>query len=107
MAYVVGENCIKCKYTDCVAVCPADCFHEGSNFLVIHPDNCIDCALCETECPAGAIYSENDLPNEQEMFKQLNSELSDVWPVITERKDSLSDANEWDGISNKIQYLEV
>ncbi len=70
MTFVVTENCIKCKYTDCVEVCPVDCFHEGPNFLVIDPDECIDCTLCEPECPAEAIFSEEELPDGQQHFKR-------------------------------------
>ncbi|NOX92705.1 MAG: ferredoxin family protein, partial [Gammaproteobacteria bacterium] len=80
MTYVVTENCIKCKYTDCVEVCPVDCFHEGPNFLVIDPKECIDCTLCEPECPINAIYSVDDLPEDQEQFIALNAELSPLWP---------------------------
>ena len=76
MPFVVTENCIKCKYTDCVEVCPVDCFHEGPNFLVIDPDECIDCTLCEPECPINAIYPEDDVPAGQEQFVALNAELS-------------------------------
>ncbi len=106
MTYVVLENCIRCKYTDCVDVCPVDCFHEGPNFLVIDPDECIDCTLCEPECPVEAIVSEDDLPADQQQFLQLNEELSQQWPVITQRKDPLPDADEWDGKADKLQYLE-
>ncbi|HFE48107.1 MAG TPA: ferredoxin family protein [Chromatiaceae bacterium] len=106
MTFIVTDNCIRCKYTDCVEVCPVDCFHEGPNFLVIDPDECIDCALCEPECPAAAIYSEDDLPDDQQAFLELNAELSQQWPVITEKKDPLPDAEEWDGKENKLQYLE-
>ena len=106
MTYVVTENCIKCKYTDCVEVCPVDCFHEGPNFLAIDPEECIDCTLCEPECPAEAIFSEDDLPEEQHHFLELNADLAQKWPVITEMKDSPKDAEEWDGKPNKLQYLE-
>jgi len=92
MTYVVLENCIKCKYMDCVDVCPVDCFHEGPNFLVIDPEECIDCTLCEPECPAEAIVSEDDLPADQEHFLQLNEELSANWPVIDTPKDPPEDA---------------
>ena len=87
MPFVVTEECIKCKYTDCVEVCPVDCFHEGPNFLVIDPDECIDCTLCEPECPVNAIYPEDDVPAGQEAFVALNAELAKAWPVITARKD--------------------
>lgn len=106
MTYVVGENCIKCKHTDCVEVCPVDCFYEGPDFLVIHPDECIDCALCEPECPAEAIFSEDDLPEDQADFLQWNADLAEQWPNITEKKDAPTDAEEWDGVANKRQYLE-
>src|SRR5690606_18863873 len=92
MPFVVTENCIKCKYTDCVEVCPVDCFHEGPNFLVIDPDECIDCTLCEPECPVNAIYPEDDVPAGQEGFIALNAELSRDWPVITVRKEPLAEA---------------
>ncbi|MEW6729513.1 MAG: ferredoxin FdxA [Pseudomonadota bacterium] len=105
MAFVVTDNCILCKYTDCVEVCPVDCFHEGPNFLVIDPDECIDCALCEPECPAKAIYSEDDIPSDQVKFINLNAELAQVWPVITRRKDPLPDAAEWDGVPDKLKHL--
>jgi ferredoxin len=106
MAYVVTDNCILCKYTDCVEVCPVDCFHEGPNFLVIDPEECIDCALCETECPAEAIFAEDDLPSEFENFIELNKELAAIWPVIDERKEALPEAEKWDGVKDKLQYLE-
>lgn len=106
MTFVVTENCIKCKYTDCVEVCPVDCFHEGPNFLVIDPDECIDCTLCEPECPAEAIVSEEELPAGQEHFKQLNADLAKNWPVITERKAAPADAKEWDGKPDKLKLLE-
>ncbi|TAM45108.1 MAG: ferredoxin family protein [Gammaproteobacteria bacterium] len=106
MAYVVTENCIKCKYTDCVEVCPVDCFHEGPNFLVIDPDECIDCTLCVPECPINAIYAEDDLPDDQKQFVQLNAELAKKWPVITEKKDSLPDAAEWENKPDKIKHLD-
>ncbi len=97
MTFVVAENCIKCKYTDCVEVCPVDCFHEGPNFLVIDPEECIDCTLCEPECPAQAIYPEDDLPADQQEILKLNAELSLEWPVNNERKVQPADADEWDG----------
>jgi ferredoxin len=106
MTYVVTENCIKCKYTDCVEVCPVDCFHEGPNMLVIDPDECIDCTLCVPECPANAIYAEDDLPAGHEQFLPLNAELAKKWPVLTERKPAPDDAAEWDGKPGKLQLLE-
>ena len=106
MTFVVLENCIKCKYTDCVEVCPVDCFHEGSNFLVIDPDECIDCTLCEPECPINAIVAEDDIPAGQEQFLELNAELSREWPVITQMKDAPTDAAEWENKPDKLQHLE-
>ncbi|MGZ8162885.1 MAG: ferredoxin FdxA [Methylobacter sp.] len=106
MTFVVTENCIKCKFTDCVDVCPVDCFREGPNFLVIDPDECIDCTLCEPECPANAIFAEDELPEGQEAFLQLNAQLAKQWPAITEVKPPLPDADEWNGIKQKINLLE-
>ena len=106
MTFVVTESCIKCKLTDCVEVCPVDCFHEGPNFLVIDPDECIDCALCEPECPVNAIYAEDDVPEEQRHFLDLNAELSKTWPVINVHKDPLPDHKEWAEVKDKLQYLE-
>ena len=106
MTFVVTEACIKCKLTDCVEVCPVDCFHEGPNFLVIDPDECIDCTLCEPECPVEAIYSEDELPAGQEHYLKLNEELTQDWPVITEMKDPPDDADEWREVKDKLQYLE-
>ena len=107
MTFVVTENCIKCKYTDCVEVCPVDCFHEGPNFLVIDPDECIDCTLCEPECPAQAIFAEDDVPaGQQQQFLALNAELAKQWPVITTKKDAPPDAADWDGKPDKLPYLE-
>lgn len=106
MTYVVTENCIKCKYTDCVDVCPVDCFHEGPNFLVIDPEECIDCTLCVPECPAEAIFDEDDLPEDQRQFIKINEELSREWPVINVSQDPPADADEWDGVEGKLQYLE-
>jgi len=105
MTFIVGEACINCKHTDCVEVCPVDCFYEGPNFLVIHPDECIDCALCEPECPVDAIFSEDEIPEGQEQFTELNRELSAIWPNITEMKEAPADAEEWADKKDKLQYL--
>ena len=105
MTYVVTESCIKCKFTDCVEVCPVDCFREGPNFLVIDPDECIDCTLCVPECPVNAIYAEDDVPAGQEMFLALNAELARLWPTILEKKDAPEDASVWENVSNKLKYL--
>ena len=106
MTFVVTENCIKCKFTDCVDVCPVDCFHEGPNFLVIDPDECIDCSLCEPECPAKAIFAEDEVPDAQKNFIELNKELAKLWPVITEVKKPAADAEAWKEVSGKLQYLD-
>jgi len=106
MTYVVTENCIKCKYTDCVEVCPVDCFHVGPNFMVIDPDECIDCTLCEPECPAEAIFAEDDVPDGMQHFTALNAEFAKKWPVLTEKTDPPADAKEWDGVKDKLKYLE-
>ncbi|MFY7697349.1 MAG: ferredoxin FdxA [Legionella sp.] len=106
MTFVVTENCIKCKYTDCVEVCPVDCFYEGPNFLVIDPDECIDCALCEPECPINAIVSEDDISDEQRNFIQINAELASKWPNITAMKKAPDDAKAWEGVPNKLDYLQ-
>ncbi len=105
MTYVVTEGCIKCKYTDCVEVCPVDCFHEGANFLVIDPVECIDCALCVPECPIDAIVSDDDLPEDQNHFLALNAELTEIWPVITEKKPAPADADQWCEKKNKLSHL--
>jgi ferredoxin len=106
MAYVVSDACVRCKYTDCVDVCPVDCFREGPNFLVIAPDECIDCAVCVPECPVGAIYAEDDLPHELAHFTALNAELAATWPAITSRRDPLPGADEWRDKTNKLELLD-
>ena len=106
MTFVVTESCIKCKLTDCVEVCPVDCFHEGPNFLVIDPEECIDCTLCEPECPIGAIFADDDVPEGQESYIELNAELSLEWPVINVSTDSPADAAEWEGVPDKLKLLE-
>src|SRR5271170_317357 len=100
MAFVVTESCIKCKYTDCVEVCPVDCFHEGPNFLVINPDECIDCALCEPECPVNAIYSEDELPEKYAEYLELNTTLSQKWPNISAKIEAPEDADDWKEVEN-------
>jgi ferredoxin len=106
MAYVVTEACIKCKYTDCVDICPVDCFREGPNFLVIDPGECIDCTLCVPECPVEAIYAEDDVPENQRGFIALNAELAKSWPAIIERKAPPDDADVWKGVGDKLRLLQ-
>jgi ferredoxin len=106
MTHVVTESCIKCKYTDCVDVCPVDCFREGPNMLVIEPDECIDCAVCIPECPVNAIYAEEDVPADQRHFIALNVELARQWKSITRMKPPPADADEWKDVKDKLQYLE-
>jgi len=106
MTFVVTEQCIRCKYTDCVEVCPVDCFYEGPNFLVIKPDECIDCALCEPECPVNAIYSEDDLPEKYQPYLELNRELAETWPNITRMKAAPDDADQWVNVEDKLKLLE-
>ncbi|TAM12214.1 MAG: ferredoxin family protein [Nevskiaceae bacterium] len=105
MTHVVTENCIKCKYTDCVEVCPVDCFHEGENFLAIDPEECIDCTLCVPECPAEAIFSEDDVPADMQAFFDINRELSRGWPVLTRKKDALPGADAVNGTKGKLPDL--
>ena len=106
MAFIVTEACIKCKYTDCVEVCPVDCFYEGPEFLVIHTDECIDCALCEPECPIDANLSEDELPENQIDFIEINAKLADVYPNISEAKEPLPDADKYKDIKEKKHFLD-
>jgi ferredoxin len=106
MTHVVTESCIRCKYTDCVDVCPVDCFREGPNMLVIDPDECIDCAVCIPECPVNAIYAEEDVPTAQREYTALNAELAKAWPAITDTKEPLPTAEEYKDVREKLQYLE-
>lgn len=106
MTHVVTESCIRCKYTDCVDVCPVDCFREGPNFLVIDPDECIDCAVCIPECPVEAIVAEEDVPAAQKDYIALNVELAKGWPSITRTKEPLPDADQWKDVKDKLQYLD-
>ena len=105
MTYVVTEGCILCKHTDCVDVCPVDCFVEGPNFLAIDPDGCIDCAVCVPECPENAIYALDDVPEDQKQFVEINAELARLWKPLTKSKESMPDAEKWSGVANKQQYL--
>jgi ferredoxin len=106
MTFVVTDNCIKCKYTDCVAVCPVDAFFEGPNFLAIDPVICIDCALCVPECPADAIFQDTELPEEYNEFLAINADLCQQWPNIIEIKAAPEDADKWNGVAEKLPQLE-
>ncbi len=101
MTYVVTENCIKCKYMDCVEVCPVDCFYEGENMLVIHPDECIDCGVCEPECPAEAIKPDTE-PSLDSWLK-LNADYAKSWPNITVKREAPEDAKSFDGRADKFK----
>ena len=103
MTFVVTESCIKCKYTDCVEVCPVDCFYEGENMLVIHPDECIDCGVCEPECPVEAIKPDDAAGVKD--WLSLNEEYAQIWPNITTRKNPLQDAKEWDHVEEKRSFF--
>ena len=102
MTHVVLESCIRCKYPDCVDVCPVDCFREGPNFLTIDPDECIDCAVCIPECPVNAIVPEEDVPADQQHMIKLNGELARKWPSITKSKGGLPDADDWKDKTGKL-----
>ena len=106
MTFVVTESCIRCKYTDCVDVCPVDAVREGPNFLVIDPHECIDCAVCVPECPVAAIFAEEDVPKDQQDFTPLNAELSLKWKAITRTKPALPDADDWSEVKDKRDQLE-
>lgn len=107
MTHLVTENCIKCKHTDCVDVCPVDCFYEGPNFLSINPDECIDCGVCVPECPVDAIVPDEDLDNEKKTFwLEINQRTSTKWPNITKSKEALPDAEQWKDRPDKIDLLE-
>jgi len=129
MTYVVADPCVKCKYTDCVAVCPVDCFYEGKNSIAINPDECIDCGACEPECPTTAIFEESELPAKWNVYKDINAVVSgakqpgdvdtgtwpehlkaqldsfSVWPNITEQKPALPGADDAQKEENKISAL--
>jgi ferredoxin len=106
MTYVVTESCIKCKYTDCVDVCPVDAFREGRNMLVIDPDDCIDCAVCVPECPVEAIFAEDDVPARQRDFIAENATLAKKWPVIARIKPAPPDADQWAKVRDKRALLD-
>ena len=101
MAYVVTDNCIKCKYMDCVEVCPVDCFYVGENMLVIHPDECIDCGVCVPECPAEAIFPDTD-PIAEKRWLDLNRKMAEQWPNIMAKGETPVDGDRWNGVANKL-----
>jgi ferredoxin len=105
MPYVVNQKCIKCKYTDCVEVCPVDCFYEGENMLIIHPDECIDCGVCEPECPVDAITPDTD--DEAKDWTEINKKFSETWPNITKKKQSFSkkEQDKWAKEKNKKEFF--
>jgi len=103
MTFVVTESCIKCKYTDCVEVCPVDCFYEGENMLVIHPDECIDCGVCAPECPLDAIKADTEPGLDH--WPELNAQYAKLWPSITGRKSPLPAAKDWEGVAQKGEHF--
>lgn len=105
MAYVVTEACVNCRYTDCVEVCPVDCFHQGPNFIVIDPETCIDCTLCVDECPVQAICEASEVPPGQAHFIGLNAQYARIWPVITDKKEPLASADQWATVTGKLAEL--
>jgi len=106
MAFVVTEPCIKCKYTDCVSVCPVACFKEGANMLVINPDECIDCGVCVDECPVNAIFPEEEVPDKWQEYIEINKRLSEIWPTIEAGKDALDTAEEFKAVEKKRSLLD-
>lgn len=105
MTYVVTENCIQCRHTNCVDICPADAFHLGPNFIAINPQECVDCGLCVPECPEEAILPENELDTDNRHFLELNAELARQWPVILQRIPALPDHEQWSGRGGKLALL--
>ena len=103
VTYIVNESCIKCKYMDCVEVCPVDCFYEGENMLVIHPDECIDCGVCEPECPIDAIKPDTEPGLEK--WLEINTQYAEIWPNITVKREPPPDAKEWEGKPDKASLL--
>lgn len=101
MTYVVTDSCVRCKFMDCVEVCPVDCFYEGENMLVINPDECIDCGVCEPECPAEAIQP--DTAEGMEKWVEINRQYAGQWPNINRKGDAPADAQEWVGVDNKFE----
>jgi len=108
MTYLVTDNCIKCKHTDCVSVCPVDCFYEADNFLAIDPDQCIDCGVCVPECPVNAIVADVDIsPEEREKWDDINREVTSWGVNINEKKEPLPDHTNWDGYPDKYEQFGI
>ena len=105
MTYVVNDACIKCKFMDCVEVCPVDCFYEGDNMLVIHPDECIDCGVCEPECPVEAIRPDTD--DGSDKYLEVNRKFADIWPNITRKGESPADADDWRPLTSYLERMEL
>jgi ferredoxin len=107
MAHIVTEPCIKCKYTDCVAVCPVECFYEGANFLVIHPDECIDCGACVPVCPTTAIFALDDVPEQWKDYAEINAQYAQTWPKNpTAKRDPLPEAEQFKDVADKKAMLD-
>ena len=106
MTYIIALPCVDLLDKACIEECPVDCIYEGNRMLYIHPDECVDCGACEPVCPVEAIFSEEDIPQGQQQFKQLNAELAKKWPVISEMGEAPADAKQWEGVPDKLKYLE-
>lgn len=103
MTYVVTDECIKCKYQDCIEVCPVDCFYEGEDMIVINTEDCIDCAVCEPECPVDAIKPDT-IPDAEKLIA-LNQKYAEIWPNISEKGEVPDDADVWAEVSDKLDHL--
>jgi ferredoxin len=106
VTFVVTEQCIRCKFMNCIEPCPVNCFYEGPEFLVINPDECIDCNACATECPVNAIYQDKDLPAGQRDFIEINRGLSQIWPPAVAPCPPLPEREHWRSIPMKRQFLQ-
>ena len=103
MTYIVNDKCVNCRYTDCLEVCPVDCFYLGENSIVIHPDECIDCGVCEPECPAGAIVPDTTMNDGLQYWLDINTKYSKIWPNITQKIDPMPGA---DDVNPEMGYTE-
>lgn len=106
MPHIVAEPCVACRHTNCVAVCPVNCFHKGPNFLVIDPEKCIDCRMCVPECPVNAIYEEDELPEQWQEYVELNRRFSAEWPIISGQIEPLPEAASFRDVAEKRHLLE-